>query len=87
LAVTIPYHNRLFPSCHKIRVQASSVFQDEVGEYVSLKDVKGQNDDISNNWEVMLQKRLTEEINSAQLQTVFAKYPSFGSFLYLTIII
>jgi hypothetical protein len=31
---------------HKIRVQASSVFQDEVGEYVSLKDVKGQNDDI-----------------------------------------
>lgn len=56
---------------HKIRVQASSVFQDEVGEYVSLKDVKGQNDDISNNWEVMLQKRLTEEIKDKELQHVF----------------
>jgi hypothetical protein len=37
----------------------------------SLKDVKGQNDDISNNWEVMLQKRLTEEIKDKELQHVF----------------
>ena len=36
---------------HKPRVQAATVFQDDGGEYVSLKDVCNQNVDVPENWE------------------------------------
>ncbi|XP_052062683.1 PH domain leucine-rich repeat-containing protein phosphatase 2-like isoform X1 [Mytilus californianus] len=80
---------------HRTRVQASSVFSDEGGEYVSLKDVRdqnesinqndgsGQNGDFSDNWEELLQKRLTEEIKNKELQHAFLERGEGQSFMFV----
>ncbi|VDI24410.1 PH domain and leucine-rich repeat-containing protein phosphatase [Mytilus galloprovincialis] len=80
---------------HKTRVQASSVFNDEGGEYVSLKDVRDQNEainqnddsghnsDFSDNWEELLQKRLTEEIKNKELQHVFLERGEGQGFMFV----